>query len=135
MKIPLWWAHEKTGIPQAAEDEAILQAPTMPNPYGFLKGAMVNTEALKAEPAVKAPAVSEALAQQLVQQSEPHIQNWLESLSAALDSAGSLEEAKAFVEAAFASLDSSELEEGLAQALMASHLAGRSAVEDESGSD
>lgn len=137
MKIPLWWAHEKTGIPQAADDEEMLKAPETPNPYagfGGLKTEALKAEALKVQSLTAQPVpVSELLAKQLTQKAEPHIQSWLESLSAALDSASSLEEAKALAEAAFDSLDSSELEAELAQALLASHLAGRSAVEDDSG--
>lgn len=98
-------------------------------PLAFAEPGALKVQRLTAQPLP----VGELLAKQLTQKAEPHIQSWLESLSAALDSASSLEEAKALAEAAFDSLDSSELEVELTQALLASHLAGRSAVEDDSG--
>lgn len=127
-KIPLWWLHEKTRIPEAAAGEEALariapkpEAPTVP-----LRAA------LKALPPTEA-VPSELIADQLAQKAAPVMQQWLGKVQDILDAAGSLDEARAMLLDAFDQLPSDELAQQMNAALLAAHAAGRYDLEQQSG--
>lgn len=85
--------------------------------------------ALQAEGAV--PPVDGLLADQLARRAQPQVAPMIETLGAMLESAGSLEELRAMVLAAWPDLDTAGLAGRLAEGLVAAELAGRVAVADE----
>lgn len=139
MKIPLWWAHEKTGIPQAAEDEDILKAPDVSSPYmnwGALKTASLKTKPLVAQPLPVSFATPEQevtpvdlIGNQLATQADSEVTKWLDAIEVMLKQAESLEEFRAMLLAAFPDLPANKLSSLIGDALMAAQVAGWHDVE------
>jgi len=77
------------------------------------------------------PTVDDLLADRLAVAAQPQVGAMIDTLGAMLESAGSLEELRAMVAAAWPSLDARALTGQLAQGIAAATLAGRVAVADE----
>ncbi|MEZ5752848.1 MAG: DUF935 family protein [Paracoccaceae bacterium] len=75
------------------------------------------------------------LADQLAQTARPAIEKMIGRVEAMLDAAGSMEEFRSMLLDGFDKVDPRDLAQAVAQALVASHLAGRVSVMDESGGD
>jgi phage gp29-like protein len=134
-KIPVTWVHEKLRIPMAKEDEPVFggsedrrqgtedsQLPGAKRPLAALSSVLGHPSS---EPDIIAPA-----AQRLALETQPLIDGWLEQIEAMLSTAGSLEEFRARLLAAYPKLDGAALTQTLTTARATLNLAGRSDVED-----
>lgn len=146
-RIPQAWAHEQMGIPEAEEGEAVLgsvqpsavsnqpEPPPLPLPQageggGGGRGGDKNA-ALTALPSNDPPpALEDQLTQRLEQETAPEMSAWLETLSAMLDSAESLEEFRARLLAAYPDLDKAGMVAAMSAAFTVAHLTGMSEVAD-----
>lgn len=136
-KIPLWWLHEKSGIPQAADGEDVLtpKSPAAPSPFGALRSAHTTQPlaALRQAPAQPAQPgyYRDATLAQLEQQAQPVIDGWVHQVRALAERADSLEQLQEMIATAFDDVSETELAEVMATALEAAELAGRATVLDE----
>lgn len=128
MKIPVWWAHEKTGIPQAKKDEDVLRSTEAVNPFSVpLKAA------LKSEPQKVGVSPVDVLTAQLSDKAAPEIARWLSSIEVMLEQAQSLEEFRSMLSAAYPKLSSDQLGVLLGDATAAAAAAGYFDVEQDNG--
>ncbi|MFN4089979.1 MAG: DUF935 domain-containing protein [Alphaproteobacteria bacterium] len=81
------------------------------------------------------PAPDRILAETMAREAEGPVGGWIERIEAMLAAAGSLEEFREMLLAAYPALDGAALTERLAEGLLAAHLAGRVAVEEAAGGD
>lgn len=126
-KIPLWWLHEKTRIPQAGEQEEMLQRLVEPPPaplkgVAALKGGLPGEEQHPAD----------LIADRLDSEAQPAIDAWLAQIEAMLLQAESLEQFKEMLLAAYGELPTGDLAEVLASGLTAAEAAGRFDLEEQS---
>lgn len=129
-RVPVWWLHEKTRIPQAGEKEEILQPRTAPQPFGALKAVA----ALKATGDTAEPEHPSApIAARLALETAPAVADWLERIEAMLQQAGSLEEFREMLLAAWGDLPEEQLADALGEAMTAAEAAGRFDVENAGG--
>jgi phage gp29-like protein len=131
---PATWA-----APGAAGPSAALPAPPG---IGAAAGARMQAEVPPAPPGAPPdappalpPDAPALLAARLEAAAQPAIAAWLARIEAMLAAAGSLEEAREMLLAAFPDLDTAPLAEVLGQAMTAAHLAGRVEVGLEAGED
>lgn len=127
-RVPVWWLHEKTRIPQAGEKEEILQPRAAPQPFGALKAVA----ALKAEAPAEPETPAALLAERLAQEAQPAVAGWLEQIEAMLEAAGSLEEFREMLLAAYDQLPEEQFGQAMAAGLAAAQAAGVYDVEQES---
>lgn len=129
-RIPLWWLHEKTGIPSASEGEEVLQ----PKPQQMMPAALRQPTAPLAalRQGDRSPTPAEAIAARLDREGDTHVGDWLEKIEAMLDRAGSLEEFREMLMAAQPELDNDGLGELVGEALTVAEAAGRSDLADAS---
>ena len=83
--------------------------------------------------AAEEPQPAQLIAARLEAEAAPHVGQWVDRLQAMLDAAGSLEELREMILAAFADLPSAGLAGVLAQAEVAAHAAGRYDIEQAAG--
>ncbi len=124
-KIPTWWLHEKTQIPQAGDGDEVLQT-TTPTAVAPLKGAAAltaNMPGTEIDPA-------EMIADQLGDKAKPAVDTWLEQIKAMLDTADSLAQFKEMLLAAYDDLPAEQLAGIMGEAMLAAHAAGRFDVEE-----
>lgn len=142
------WAHEKLGIPQAQDGEAVLGAPAPPPPPEPPAGAPVPP----APPAPPAPPVGQAAATatlpgagvdlpppvlmqpQLARTMAPALQAWIEPIRQLVATAASLEAIRDGLEQLLPGMTLDQYATLMAEALRAAQLAGRSDVLDEAAS-
>ncbi|MDY7117138.1 DUF935 domain-containing protein [Halomonas sp. SSL-5] len=135
-RIPKWWFHEKSGIPEAGEGEEILTPRAQPADP-FAQGG--------APAALKAPAPRRALAAlavgkdgretgedapelqlaRLREEGDAALEPWTERIRQAVDEAESLEELRDRLVELMPELPADEFAEVMTEALAAAHLAGR----------
>lgn len=128
-RIPVSWVHEKLRIPQAAKDEAVFGKPvSQPSGQGRAGAAMAALAG--AMPDGPQP-VAEQIAVRLDGLAGPHIEAWLETVRAMLDDAGSLEEFRERLLAAYPGIDRAGVVAAMSEAMAAGHLWGMSDVDDE----
>ncbi|HTN30682.1 MAG TPA: DUF935 domain-containing protein [Pseudomonas sp.] len=128
-KVPLWWLHEKTGIPQAGENDAVLQPrPQQPMTAMLREQSAAPLAALRQGSRPATPA--DAIAARLAREGDPKVAAWLERVEAMLAAAKSLEEFREMLLAAQAELDEDELAALIGDGLSVAELAGRSDIED-----
>lgn len=127
MRIPVSWAHEKLGIPQAANEDAVLTSPTP----AVMQPFRTKTAALTGRP-TPAGDPTDILADALVTAGQPQVNHWLDSIRVLLDQADSLEEFRALLMAAFGdeAMPTDALAATLAEAFEAAHAAGRFDIEN-----
>ena len=126
-KIPLWWLHEKTRIPQAGEQEEMLQRLVEPPP-AQLKGVAALKGGLPGEEQHPADLVAD----RLDSEAQPVIDAWLARIETMLAQAESLEQFKEMLLAAYGDLPTGDLAEILASGLTAAEAAGRFDLEEQS---
>ena len=132
-RIPLWWLHEKSGIPQASEQDEVLQpSPQQPMTAMLRQKPATQLAALRQGQRPVTPA--DAIAARLAREGDPKVAAWLERVEAMLAAAKSLEEFREMLLAAQAELDDGELAELIGNGLSVAELAGRSDIEDASES-
>lgn len=117
---------DKLGLPDPDDDDELLAPPTSAPPQ-----VETNRVALNRAQAGSPPDYPQVAAATLGRAAEPAIAEWLDVVRAILDSADSLEEAHAQIEAAYTDLDVSNLATTLGEALAAAELAGRHDAEAE----
>ncbi|WIX34951.1 DUF935 domain-containing protein [Salinicola sp. JS01] len=140
-RIPRWWLHEKTGIPEATEQDEILTPRAQPQPFSQAvlrsTGRPPGLAALREAPAAPTPAqpehYREPAAAVLERDAQPVVDGWVDQLQAIVDRAESFEQLQADILKAFSDLDENQLAEVMGQAFLAANLAGRSTVSDEAG--
>ncbi len=130
-RIPVSWLHEKSGIPEAGDDEEILK----PKPQAPMMGALRQPAlaALSAAKATRPATPADAIAARLAREGDPHVAAWLERIEAMLENATSLAEFREMLLAAQAELGEDELAALIGSGLSAAELAGRADLEDASG--
>lgn len=114
---------DRLGFADPAPGAAVLGQPGAPAP-----GLMALQAAAAPDPA----AHMAALADRLEEEAQPAVAAMIGRIEAMLDAAGSLEEARAMLLAAFPRIDAAPLAAALGRGLVAAHLAGRAAVAEES---
>lgn len=134
MRIPAWWAHEKTGIPEATDDEAVLKpASTKAQPAEAITiGATCRAPiaALREERAtpVQPPA---QMQEQARAAAEPVQNNWINQIRALANDVDSLEELRDRLLAVYPNLSLDRYAEALAEAGTAAYLAGMNEIKEE----
>lgn len=110
---------ERLGIPHPDDDDELLGGQAIPGEVLEVNRVSLN----RAQPSP--PDYAEAAAATLGRAAEPAIVEWLDVVRAILDTAGSLPEAMAQIEAAYNDLDIGPMAGTLGEALAAANLAGR----------
>lgn len=140
MRVPVKWAHEELGIPQAEDDDDVLTRPPTPAPLDFPPPAPVpgppGQAALAARRGRERPAtLSERIADRLGREADVHLEGWLEQLEAAIEESPDLATFRARLDRDFAELPVEQLNSLVAQALLTAELGGRASVQDEVDAD
>jgi len=128
-RIPRWWLHEKTGIPEAAESEEILEAsaPVTPEPAADDPEAEPKDDApLTAKLATTRdePDAVDAMVDQLGRDASPLVDAMLAAVRRELVAAPSLEAARDRLEALYPELNRTNLSDLFASAFVAAELSG-----------
>ena len=129
MAVPEQFVRDVFSIPVPAQGEKLLEptAEAMPEAE-----TTAHRAAQKLSPAprhlIPESDAAELATPQLSREAQPHIDRWLARIEAMLEAAGSLEEFKAMLLAAYPTLEGAELTETLAAALTALDLRGRAEV-------
>lgn len=132
-RIPMWWFHERSGIPEAGEDEEILTPRAQPaDPFGSpaaLKAgrgrrplAALAVNARGEETGEDAPELQLA---RLRDEGDAALEPWAERIRQAVDEAESLEDLRDRLVELLPDLDGSQFAEVMTDALAAAQLAGR----------
>jgi phage gp29-like protein len=134
MEIDVGWAHKAMQIPRAAQGAGVLTL-SGPAPADG-QGGRENAESPRRRAALaRRPGTEESpaalCAGRLAQDAAPAIGGWLQTLEAMLGAAGSLEEFREMLLAAWPRLPAGKLEEALRDAFAALELRGMSDVQDE----
>ncbi|TVU88300.1 DUF935 domain-containing protein [Vreelandella titanicae] len=136
-KIPLWWLHEKSGIPKAAEGEDVLMPKAAPNAFGALRLAQSNQPLAALRQAPTQPGqpsyYRDATLDQLDNQAQPIVDSWVNHVQLLVEQAESFEQLQELITNAFEDLDETELASVMAIAFEAADLAGRATVDEETG--
>lgn len=127
MRIPQRYVHEKTKIPQAAEDEPVLERKAAPVAEPAAPPTAKATAALTEEPAD----VVDAQLERLGAETAEEVKRWTARARALLGEVGSLEEFRDRLLELAPQMPAAAVGEVIAQALTASHLAGQVDVEQE----
>lgn len=127
--IPLKWAHEKLGIPEAASGEKVLtvgsSAPTVP-PVAEPATVAPAKAALKFTPAADVlPSDTNQLADVVESAAAPALQDMLEQIRELAEKADSLEQLRDWLLDAYGDLDSSKMAQVMATGLGIANLTGR----------
>jgi phage gp29-like protein len=136
--IPVSWVREQTGIP-APNEEAVLVSQKLALEPAQTAAGNLPTSAAPEKAALRAGAAgqeghpADALAERLAAEAAPAVAAWAEHLAGLARSAGSLEELRAAVLAAYGDLPSAALAQALEGGLMAAQAAGRFDVEQGAG--
>jgi phage gp29-like protein len=128
-RIPRWWLHEKTGIPEAAESEEILEAaaPVTPEPAAGEQDEEPKDDApLTAKLATTRdePDAVDAMVDQLGRDASPLVDAMLAAVRRELVAAPSLEAARDRLEALYPELNRTNLSDLFASAFVAAELSG-----------
>lgn len=138
MKIDRQWAQKRLGIPEPEGDDLLVAAlPAAEQPQGLrlgLKAAQppgVAALTAVAAAALPPPTVVDVQAAQLAPLADAQIGQMLDQVQAMLEAAGSLEEFRALLEAAWPQLSAEGLTAQLREGFLAAELAGRYEVSRE----
>lgn len=131
LQIPMWWAHEKTGIPKPQDNEPVLQRMALP------------AAALKQQPGIAvlrqqplppmAPGAGDMLTGQLQEATVDHLRTWIDAIRDMAASAASLEQLRDTLLNAYGDLPGDELTEVMALALTVASARGIRDVAEEAG--
>ncbi|PHS66356.1 MAG: hypothetical protein COB09_02535 [Thalassobium sp.] len=131
LQIPMWWAHEKTGIPKPQGNEPVLQR--MAQPAAALKH-QPGIAVLRQQPLPPmAPGAGDELTDQLQQATVDHLRTWIDSIRDIAASAASLEQLRDRLLNAYGDLPGEELTEVMALALTVASARGIRDVAEEAG--
>lgn len=130
VRIPEAWARERLRIPEAADGEAVLGVPAAP-PAAPESKVPPRTAALRAGNGEDAPDFVDDLVDRLEQDADAVMTNLIDSVRAMAARAGSLEEFRAALTAAYPSALTAQLTALLGEAFTAAELGGREAVQTE----
>lgn len=137
VKVPMWWFHEKSGIPKAAKDEEVLMPKAAPNPFGALRipASRPPLAALRQAPTQPGQPsyYRDATLDRLDDQAQPIVDGWVAQVQQLVEQATSFEQLQEMIATAFDDLDESELANVMATAFEAANLAGRAVVDEETG--
>lgn len=132
VKVPMWWFHEKSGIPKAAEGEDVLMPKAAPNPFGALRipASRPPLAALRQAPTQPGQPsyYRDATLDKLDDQAQPIVDGWVALVQQLVEQATSFEQLQELIATAFDDLDESELADVMATAFEAANLAGRATV-------
>ncbi|TKJ11122.1 DUF935 domain-containing protein [Halomonas sp. 15WGF] len=132
VKVPMWWFHEKSGIPKAAEGEDVLMPKAAPNPFGALRipASRPPLAALRQAPTQPGQPsyYRDATLDKLDDQAQPIVDGWVALVQQLVEQATSFEQLQELIATAFDDLDESELADVIATAFEAANLAGRATV-------
>ena len=136
-KIPLWWLHEKSGIPKAVEGEDVLMPKAAPSPFGALRLAQSSQPIAALRQASTQPGqpsyYRDATLDQLDEQAQPIVTGWVNQVQQLVEQAESFEQLQEMIATAFDDLDETELANVMATAFEAANMAGRAVVDQETG--
>lgn len=132
-RVPVWWLHEKTGIPEASEEDQVLQ-PRPQQPMTAMLRQQTGQPLAILSQAQRPVTPADAIAARMAREGDPQVAAWLEKIEAMLQAAGSLEEFREMLFAAQADLDESQLAALIGTGLSVADLAGRADLEDASES-
>ena len=137
VKVPMWWFHEKSGIPKAAKDEEVLMPKAAPNPFGALRipASRPPLAALRQAPTQPGQPsyYRDATLDKLDDQAQPIVDGWVNQVQQLVEQAESFEQLQEMIATAFDDLDETELVNVMAIAFEAANLAGRAVVDEETG--
>ena len=127
MQIPIWWVHEKTGIPKATDQDEVLHSKTKPvgnAPEGdsTKDPAAARIAALRSGTSLSSDIVPAQIEAGMKEDPTPA---WIDAIRKAVDEAESLEALRDRLVEMTAELDNASLADALADAMAAAHLAGR----------
>lgn len=132
VKVPMWWFHEKSGIPKAAEGEDVLMPKAAPNPFGALRLPVSKPPLAALRQAPTQPGqpsyYRDATLDKLDDQAQPIVDGWVAQVQQLVEQATSFEQLQEMIATAFDDLDESELADVMATAFEAANLAGRATV-------
>ena len=132
VKVPMWWFHEKSGIPKAAEGEDVLMPKAAPNPFGALRLPVSKPPLAALRQAPTQPGqpsyYRDATLDRLDDQAQPIVDGWVAQVQQLVEQATSFEQLQEMIATAFDDLDESELADVMATAFEAANLAGRATV-------
>ncbi|BCB62806.1 hypothetical protein HaloA020_35070 [Halomonas sp. A020] len=137
VKVPMWWFHEKSGIPKAAKGEDVLMPKAAPNPFGALRipASRPPLAALRQAPTQPGQPsyYRDATLDQLDDKAQPIVDAWVNQVQQLAERAESFEQLQEMIATAFDDLDETELANVMATAFEAANLAGRASVDEETG--
>ncbi len=122
MAVPKWWAHEKSGIPEAGENEEVLTSMQLPPAEAVPLRQRV---ALKGEASRGAEDALPAQLQRLQAEGDAAVEGWVDQVRSLLDEVETLEELQDRLETLYPELDTDGFATVMGDALAAAHLAGR----------
>lgn len=122
-KIPVWWLHEKTRIPEAADGEEFLQPKTTPPP-AKLKG-LAALSGIRDVDREQPDYPGDIIADRLGDEAQGMIDGWVMQIESMLNQADSLEHFREMLLASYGDLPDGEIASVMAQALTAAEAAGR----------
>lgn len=127
LRIPVSWAHTQLGIPEAAEDEPVLEAAAVPGFQDYAAATAVPGRTAQAAAQVTAQAsdVVDAQADRLEQEADKPITAMIDTVKKIIESANTLEELRDGLLDAWPEMDSRAFADVMAEALSAAALAGR----------
>ena len=124
-RIPVWWLHEKSGIPEAGEDDEVLQPRANP---AALPAAVPPTPAALRVAALKVAGPVDAADQQLERlqrEGDAALAEWVEQIRNLVNQVDSLEELRDRLVELMPELPTDDFVQVMTEALAAAHLAGR----------
>lgn len=123
-RVPVWWLHEKTRIPQAGEKDVVLtpRAPAAPAP---MSNAALRVAALAASAAQPPTAYAGIAAGRMNQDAADPLDAWMHTIRAELAAAKSLEDLSERLLAIYGDLDPERLAAVMELGFSAAELAGR----------
>ncbi|MCE8027532.1 DUF935 domain-containing protein [Halomonas daqingensis] len=125
-RIPLWWFHEKSGIPKAGDKEEVLTKPAAPSPFGALsqsKGRQP-VAALRLGDQEE-PDTADRQIERLQREGDAALEPWVERVRELVDEVETLEELRDRLVELLPELPEADFAQVMTDALAAAHLAGR----------
>ncbi|SES24570.1 Mu-like prophage protein gp29 [Vreelandella subterranea] len=127
-RIPMWWFHEKSGIPKAAEGEEVLMPKAAPSPFGALRLAQSaphkRIAALRLGDSDE-PDAADLQRERLQREGDAALEPWVEHIRALVDEVESLDELRDRLVELAPDLPVEDFAEVMTEALAAAHVAGR----------
>lgn len=123
VKIPKWWFHEKTRIPEARDGEEVLTPKTKSVEPGLAVAA--TRAALKSEKDLPATDATDAQMERLQREGDAAVEGWVEKVRELMGEVKSLEELRERLIELYPDLDGDAFAQVMGDAMAAAHMAGR----------